>query len=114
MKKSLMIIFLLMNSAYAGTLDCKVYHGFLEDPVKLTQTSFAEDDPEEFSETYEVNYKEVKAYALYLPFQDGATLFLTSLDGKIEASSGFDYEYEEYMDIKLTFNDTKYTLVCEM
>lgn len=114
--KILISIFMLgfLNSGFAGTLDCEISKGYAGAKTKLIQTAFAEEDPEEETESYEVSFNNtVLASVEYAPYQNGVDLTLKLLKSGIKASSNYDQEIDDYMDLSMTDADgTVYLLTC--
>ena len=109
-------ILLFSTHIFAKSLDCKIFQGINENEQKLSQTSFAENDPEEESEVYEITYQEkIKAYVSYLPYQDGVDLYLELINHEtpIQVETNFDLAEDAYMNLGLKLGNTKYTLACE-
>lgn len=116
--KSLSIIILALSSwsyANAGTLTCTLSKGFPGPKIELIQTGFSYEDPEEETETYELTLdKLVTASVDYAPYQDGVQLKLELLDSGISATTNFDQETEDYMDLILNNgNGVRYILECK-
>lgn len=110
--KNLLIVLLLTQSAYAGTYECKIYKNYKE-LITLVQTEFAENDPEEESEVYEMIIADgIKALAGYYPYQDGLALYLTDVKAKIGAEAIFDKKDDEYASVTLIKGDNRYELAC--
>lgn len=111
--KLVVCIFLIISSftIKAKTFDCYLRVGMIT-AGQLLQTSFAENDPEEESEEYELTLASgFSAYVLYLPYQDGLDLFVSK--GDFEANANFDQESDDYANLDVSLEGTDYSLFCQ-
>lgn len=107
---ALLILTITSLTTFAKSYDCFLTVGTAK-AQGLIQTSFAEDDPEEESEEYELSLASgIKAYVLYLPYQDGLDLYLEK-DG-LSTSANFDQEGDEFAYLRLKIEDVNYRLYC--
>ena len=97
-------------SSQAKSFNCYLRVGMVT-AGKLPQTAFAENDPEEESEEYELNLVSgLNANVLYLPYQDG--LYLSLKKGDVSVSTIFDQESDEYANLDLEIGAQKYSIYC--
>lgn len=112
MMKSIAVLVFLFNifATQAKSFDCFLKVGMTA-VQQLNQVSFAEDDPEEELEEYELTLASgVSAFVMYLPYQDGLDLYLEKGDAK--ASANFDQEEDDFANLVLTVSGTRYNLYC--
>lgn len=105
-----LLITVLSLSLQAKSFDCYLYLGS-STTIELKQISFAQDDPEEESEEYELILESgLVASVLYLPYQDGLSLSIKK--GEVLATSSFDQESDEFANLDLSFGSRRYSLSC--
>lgn len=107
---ALVTTMLISTGAHAGSFDCQLAKGGYK--IKLVQTGFAENDPEEESEAYEIGFDNIKASVNYTPYQHGLILILKATKENVEAETNFDLENDEYTDLSLKIRGVEYTLAC--
>lgn len=113
MKKLLLILSVLISSnLLAGSFECSTYINYKKSK-DLVQITFAEEDPEEEYEEYEVDVdSNTYAFVAYLPYQDGLFLSLKDKESGISVEADFDQESDEYASITMNKKGKRYTLAC--
>lgn len=104
------LLLALSLTSQGKSFDCYLRVGMVS-AQELAQTAFAGNDPEEESEEYQLNLVSgLKAYVLYLPYQDG--LYLSLEKAGVSVSTNFDQESDDFANLDLKIEDKKYSLYC--